>query len=272
MKIKAIALDLDGTLLNSAKEISEFNTKILKKANELGIKIFIVTGRTYISAKKFIDKLNFCEFAIVYNGAKTIDILKNKVVEEITVPSELTKELIEIARKNKIQINLYQDNRWYVEKLDTKETNHYAKSTGLTPVLKDFSNLENYEMTKITLQDMENTPHFNSLCQEISKKFEDRAYTAKSQYFLFEILNKKVNKGVTLLKLLDKYGIKKEECIAFGDAMNDYEMLKSVGIGVAMKNSSLELLEKINNITEFDNNNDGVGKYLEKYFDSNSKL
>lgn len=265
MEIKAVALDLDGTLLTSDKKISDINKKVLNELEKRGIKIFIVTGRTYLSAKPFAEELGFNSSVIAYNGAKVVDYKTDKVIFELPLEEKYVKKVIALGKEKGFHINLYQNNRWYVENLDREETKHYAKMTGLTPVQKSFDDFENYEMTKITFQDMSDSKEFNELYNHISREFEGKLYTAKSQYFLFEVLNKNVNKGLILEKVLASYGISLDECVAFGDASNDLEMLKMVKYGVAMGNSALELKEQLNYVTDTNDNN-GVAKFLKKYF------
>lgn len=265
MEIRAVALDLDGTLLNSEKKISQENINILKELERRGVKIFIVTGRTYISAKKFAELLDLDSAIIAYNGAKVVNYKNDEVLFDQPLNEKIVKEVLKIARAEGFHVNLYQNNKWYVEKLETPETIHYANHTGLTPVQKDFDTFEDYFMTKVTIQDMENSTRFNEFCEKLAKTFESDVYTAKSQEFLFEILDKNVNKGITLKKLLKSYDILPEECVAFGDAFNDLEMLTVVKYGVAMGNSSLKLKERVNYVTDTNDNN-GVAKFLRKYF------
>lgn len=265
MKIKAIALDLDGTLLTSDKRISDVNKEVLKYLENRGVKILIVTGRTYISAKPFAQELGIDSSIIAYNGAKVVDYKNDKIIFNLPLEEEYSKRVIALGKERGFHINLYQDNKWYVENLDSEETRHYAKHTGLTPVKKSFDAFDDYNMTKITIQDMANSKEFNEFCEEIRKIFGNKVYTAKSQNFLFEVLNKNVNKGLILEKVLKSYGISTQECVAFGDATNDLEMLTMVKYGVAMGNSDLELKNKVNYVTDTNDNN-GVAKFLKKYF------
>ena len=265
MEIKAVALDLDGTLLDSNKKISQENRKILKLLESKGVKIIIVTGRTYISAKPYAEMLDMNSFVIAYNGAKVVNYRNDEVVLELPLEERYARRIIELAQDRDFHINLYQDNCWFVEELDRDETRHYSKMTGLTPVSKDFKSFEDYNMTKITIQDMANSQEFNEFCKYIENSFKGEVYTAKSQNFLFEVLNKNVNKGLILERVLKSYGISLDECVAFGDARNDLEMLKMVKYGVAMGNSDLGLKEQVNYVTDT-NDNDGVAKFLKKYF------
>lgn len=265
MEIKAIALDLDGTLLTSDKKISDINRDVLKQLENRGVKVFIVTGRTYISAKPFAEYLGLQSSVIAYNGAKVVDCNTGKVIFELPLDEKYSREVIKLAKSQGFHINLYQNNQWFVEDLEREETKKYSKMTGLTPVLKSFDDFEEYSMTKITVQDNNNSPEFNELFQNIRKKFGSEVYTSKSQDFLFEVLNKNVNKGIILEKILKEYGISVDECVAFGDAENDIEMLEIVKYGVAMGNASLDLKNRVKYITDTNDNN-GVAKFLKKYF------
>ena len=265
MKIKAIALDLDGTLLTDDKRISETNKRILKEFERKGTKIFLVTGRTYVSAKPFADELGLNSIIITYNGAKVVDCKNDRILYEEPLEEQYVKMIIKLAKDHNIHVNLYQDNKWYVEDPERLESIKYAEHTGLTPVKKDFDSFDDYAMTKITIQDMANSDVFNELCNEIAKEFAGKVYTAKSQDYLFEILNKNVNKGVVLRKILKSEGIDMEDCVAFGDALNDLEMLMEAGYGVAMGNSSLNVKNRVRYVTDTNQNN-GVAKFLKKYF------
>lgn len=265
MEIKAVALDLDGTLLTSDKKISETNREVLKYLESKGVKIIIVTGRTYVSAKPFAEALDLDSYVIAYNGAKVVDYKNDRVVFELPLEEEYTRDIIQMAKERGFHINLYQDNIWFVENLEKEETKHYSKMTGLTPVRKNFDEFDNYNMTKVTIQDMKNSEEFNEFCKELKNKFQGKTYTAKSQSFLFELLNKNVNKGLLLEKVLKSYGISLDECAAFGDANNDLEMLTMVKYGVAMGNSDFELKKQVSYTTDTNDNN-GVAKFLKKYF------
>lgn len=263
--IKAVALDLDGTLLTDDKKISEVNKQILKDLEKKGVKILLVTGRTYISAKPYAEELGIGDFLIVYNGAKVVNYKNDKILFEMPLDANHVKEVIKIARNKNIHINLYKDNKWFVEDNTNRETKHYAKNTGLTPVLKDFDTFEDYVMTKITLLDLNSSKEFHEVCDEVASKLAGKVHTAKSQPVLFEILNKNINKGIVLKNVLDSLDIPMEECAAFGDAYNDLEMLTAVGYGVAMGNAPLEIKERVRFVTDTNENN-GVAKFLKKYF------
>ena len=263
MEIKAVALDLDGTLLTTDKKISDINRDVLKELEQQGVKIFIVTGRTYHAAKPYAEYLNLGGVVISYNGAKVVEYRNDRVVFELPLQEEYVKEIIRIARKMGVALNLYQDNKWYVEDSSRKEVLEYARERNLIPIEKDFYSFDNYEMTKTVFM---GTPDIlDKVNREVEKVLGNKVYKAKSMDTLYEVLNREVNKGLVLERTLKTYGISPEECAAFGDAINDIEMLTTVKYGVAMGNAPHEVKSRVNYVTDTNDNN-GVAKFLKKFF------
>ncbi|MGL5356373.1 MAG: Cof-type HAD-IIB family hydrolase [Cetobacterium sp.] len=259
--MKSIALDLDGTLLNSEKDISQKNISILRKLYNDGIEIFIVTGRMYSATQRVINKIGLPLIAICYNGAKVINSKDNSVIFEQSLPEDIVKILIEISRKNKNHLNLYQNEEWLVEDTDNWQTKYYEKNIGFGPIEKNFDNLESYRMTKALFVD--ERVNLIKIENEINNRLGGKVHLTYSQEKYLEVLNYDVNKGKTLEKILVEKKLDLESCIAFGDANNDKEMLMAVGCGVAMGNAEEELKSIAKYITDR-NDEDGVSKFLER--------
>lgn len=259
MDIKAIAIDLDGTLLNSKKEITERTKEILKKVHKKGIKIIISTGRPYVSIKNLLNELEIKDMVIIYNGAKIIDLKNNEVIYEIPLEEKYVKYLIEISRKENIHLNLYQNEEWYVENLNNEETKKYKFLTNLIPIEKDFNTFEDYRMTKALY--VGDNLKLKKIEEILKKEIGSEVYLTFSQEFLLEILNKKVNKGSALLYVLEQYNTSSEQCMAFGDAENDIEMLTSIKYGVAMKNALKKVKESVEYLT-LSNDENGVVEFI----------
>lgn len=265
MQIKAVALDLDGTLLKDNKTISNINKEVLRDLTKKGVKIFLATGRSYMAAKKYAYELGLGDTIITYNGAKVVDFVNDIVMYEMPLQPEYTKKILKMAKDKNIHVNLYQDEVWYVEDASTRESIHYGENASIIPVEKDFDTFDSYEMTKMTMLDLDESEAFTTFCKEVSSRFGREVYTALSQDFLFEVANKNINKGIVLRKVLRANGIDPQECVAFGDALNDLEMLTEVGYGVAMGNAPMNLKRKVRFVTDTNENN-GVAKFLKKYF------
>ena len=258
--IKAIMLDLDGTLLDDFHKISDTNKEVLKKLEDKGVKIFLATGRSYDSMKPYHDELNLTTPAICYNGAKIV--YPNGVVKESPVTEKPLKTLIDISRESKTHLNIYQHEIWYSENITNKETNIYIGISGLDPVEKDFDLLNEMFSTKALY--VGEHEHLLNIEKQIKNKLGDSVYTTFSKPFFLEILDANVNKGNAMKNIMEDENIPLSQVIAFGDGLNDKEMLETAGIGVAM-DSSFEALKLVADYVTTSNNESGVGEFLKKY-------
>lgn len=260
MKIKAVAIDLDGTLLNSKHEISEFNLEVIEKLKREGVMVMISTGRLYSSLYKYKEKLKLDTPVICYNGAKVVDGKNDETIFEINLNEDAVKKIVEVARKNDVHLNLFQEEKWYVE-CRRNEVETYAASSGLKYHLINFDELNKIKVTKAMYVGE------NAKLKEIEKEIKDSigedVYMAFSKPYFLEILDKKVSKGEALKSVLEKYNISREETAAFGDGFNDAEMLSFAGVGVVMGNAPEELKKQFKNVADT-NDNDGLGKYILK--------
>jgi len=258
--IKAVMIDLDGTLLNDDHKISDINKEVLKKLGAKGIKIFLATGRSYESMRPYHEELHLTTPAICYNGAKII--YPNGDEKEYPVKENSLKTLIEIAREYNTHLNLYQDEVWFSEDISNEETKLYIEISGLEPIKKDFDRLDNMYSTKLLyVGEHENLLRIE---KEIKNRLGDSVYTTFSRPFFLEILDKNVNKGTAMKNIMEEESISLSQVIAFGDGLNDKEMIETAGIGVAMDGAFEELKEVADHVT-ISNNKSGVGEFLKKY-------
>lgn len=258
--IKAVVLDLDGTLLGSDHKITEINKKTLKKLMTQGIEVFIATGRSYDAMREYHEELNLETPAICYNGAKIA--YKDGRVEEFLIEGEEFEELVKIGRETETHLNLYQDEVWKVENSKNQETKDYIEVSGLQPKEANFDTLEKRYTTKgLYIGDHEKLLKLEEIVKE---RLKDKIHTTFSKPYFLEILKGDSNKGTTMERILKGYNIELKDAIAFGDGLNDIEMLEAAGIGVAMANSFEELKKIADDITD-SNDESGVGNYLKRY-------
>ncbi|NME36616.1 MULTISPECIES: Cof-type HAD-IIB family hydrolase [Fusobacterium] len=262
--IKAIALDLDGTLLNDKKEVTDRSVNILRKLYKKGIEILIVTGRPYASTTKIIDRLGIPMTAICYNGGKIIDTVSGEILENKLLPENIAIKLFEYIEEKKLNLNIFMDEKWYANDLDSESVQIYKKNSGLIPTKMDIKTFPKNNITKGVL--IGKTEILENYKKELESLIGKDSYITFTQPLYLEILNKDINKGKALKRILELKNIDINQCIAFGDAENDKEMLQVVGINVAMKDSIEELKEICTYVTKNSNNDDGVAKFLEEYF------
>lgn len=286
---KLIAIDLDGTLLNSHGEITENTKKILKKCSEKGIEIVLASGRPVDSIKVILDEIGCGRYFIAGNGALIYDIQEDKVIYENFLNKEKVLEIIKICEENSITYNVYEDktilttnlkyNVLYYHKENLKKEEE--KQTHISVVENMYSYIKNMKegkFLKITICD-ENIKIFNSILKKI-KKIEkvdilEVSHMSRKiikqgteevpiEYFYTEISAMNVNKWTAIEFLMKKLEIEKQQVIAIGDNMNDKEMIENAGIGIAIEGSTPQIRQIADYITN-SNNDEGVAKALEKY-------
>ncbi|MGL1890464.1 MAG: Cof-type HAD-IIB family hydrolase [Spirochaetaceae bacterium] len=260
MKYKLIALDLDGTLLDSKGSISNFTANILKELELKGVKIVIATGRSYSSLKPKIHILKLEYPVICYNGAMIRDGKTDEIIHDSNLPEDIAKDLIKVSRRDNITLVSYINGDFYYEK-ETIETQKYAELTGLSGIKVNFDKLKQLSFTKCILIDEHQT--LINLEKEFIPKFNKVGYIAFSKPTFLEFMDISASKAKALDSVAKTYGIKQHEIIAFGDGLNDLEMLEYAGKGIVMKNGFQSLKDKFEN-SDFTNDQDGVAKYMEK--------
>ena len=263
--IKLITIDLDGTLLDKDKNISEKNLEAIRKCTEKGIYVVIATGRPYLGTKSLIKKLGLVNsFIILYNGGKVIDIKNNETIFTDTINGSDIKDIYQLSLKHNLYYHAFKAN----EELITPKFNPYTALevrinhiSFKNQLIKDVDDDEKFLKGMIVGDEKD----LDVLETKIPSSFKDKYSIVRSAKVFVEFLNKSVDKG-NALNFLKKYlNLKDDETMAIGDAGNDLGMIKCAHIGVAMKNSMKKVLDDANYITENDNNNSGVAEAINKF-------
>lgn len=285
---KIIALDLDGTSLNSFGQMT-VNTKcVLQKAMEKGTELIIASGRNINSIKPIAEDLKKVKYIIAGNGAIIYDLENTQILCEKNIPKNKALEIIKICKQNSIYFSVYTNRTIITENLKYNVLCYH----------KENARKEDYQKTHITLVDdiaqyvknMEEEVIKIFICDEtesifksILKKFSETrdidildvshmtqkiikqgTSEIKIEYYYTEISAENVDKWVGIEFLLDRLGINKEEVIAIGDNMNDKQMIENAGFGIAMGNSS-PCVKEISDFVTDTNDNEGVAKAIEKF-------
>ena len=285
---KLIAIDLDGTLLNSYGEISNKNKEAIKYAIDKGVEVVLASGRDMQTMKKMSEELGINNYIIAGNGACIYDIKNDANIYESFVDKEKALKIIKICKDNSIFFNIYTNQGIITESLNYNvkvfnNENSFRPNNKRTNI-QVVNNIEKYiednefKILKIIICD-ENKIIFNNIIEKLknikgvevldvehmSKKIiRIGTEEHKIEYYYTEVTNENTNKWSAIQVLAKKLGIPESQVIGIGDNMNDFEMVKNAGLGVAMKNSALEKQGIAGYITE-DNNSDGVGNAIYKY-------
>ena len=287
---KLIAVDLDGTMLNSYGEVTENTKRVLKQTKQKGAEVVIASGRSIDSIKYIASEIDSSKYMIAGNGAVVYDRSQNKILYEKYIPKNKALDIIQICEENSIYYNIYTNKTIIADGLRYNVLYYYKenlkkedqKKTHITLV----ENIENYikemnedeKIMKIFICD-KNKSVFNSIVRKFSviedidildvshmarKVIKQGTEDIPIEYYYTEISMKDVDKWYALEFLINKLGIQKEEVMAIGDNVNDKKMIEEAGKGIVMGGSTPKVSEVADYIT-LDCNNEGVAKAIEKF-------
>lgn len=270
-QIKMIGLDLDGTLLNTKKELTENTRRVLREAIDAGILVLMATGRPYTGIPAELRNFPGIHYALTSNGARVLDTDHNKLLIEQLLPMESAKKALRIFEKYDTLSEIYFDGQGYADaaKLDNVGKYHhdpnmwnYVRSTRIAvPDIWDVIAKENRNMDKVQAL-FANLNERASAWKELSELRE--LELVGSLNYNIEINAAGVNKGTALVALGEMLGIPRESIMACGDGDNDVHLLQEVGFGVAMANAQPQVKEAADHITA-SNDEDGVARAIEKF-------
>ena len=287
---KLIAIDLDGTILDSYGEVSENTKRILKETTKKGTKVIIASGRTIDSIKAIADEISTNNYIIGGNGSIIYDFQTQNVIYEKYIPKSKALNIIKICEDNSITYSVYTNNTivadslkynilYYYKQNLKKEANKKTSITIVPNIYNYVKNMDNEKVMKIFICDKHQSV-FNSILKRfyeiedieildvshMSRKIiSNGSKDVALEYFYTEISEKNVDKWYALEYLLKKLNIDKSEVISIGDNINDVKMIEQAGLGIAMKGSSSKVTEVADYVTDFDNNHNGAALAIEKF-------
>lgn len=276
MAIKAILLDIDGTLTNSKKEITPLTKEVLLKAQAQGIRLVIASGRPAKGIFQYGDQLDMRYnhgLFVCYNGARVVDCGTGEVLVDITIDRETTKEVLRHMKKFDVRPVITHGSHMVVEDVYNCMISDHGRQFNVIEYesrmngyrlmeTEDLEKFIDFPVNKIlTAGDSE---YLEAHYKEMAAPFEGRLSMMFTANFYYEFTALNVNKGRALTMAMERLGIRPEECIAFGDAENDISMLEYAGIGVAMGNAQKAVLDIADEVTD-DNEHDGIARSLMKH-------
>lgn len=261
--MKMIVLDLDGTILNKDRKISESTKKYLNKLKKDGYIVVIATGRIYASALKATDGADFANYVISDTGACIYERLNSAPIFTNFIDTETAKAMFDYYNENcryvdicdKNTIFKYSDEPEYSEVIETTKDRYY--------IINNCSEISHITISMKTNEDVMRV--YNDLRSKFTNLEIIIMQDSFSERKWIEMMAKGTSKYNSINNLANYLNIKNEEIIAFGDGLNDIEMLEKCGYGVALDNALPAVKNKANDVTTLDHNNDGVINYLKEH-------
>ena len=263
--IRIIALDLDGTLLDSGKNLSEVNRAALAAAAKRGILIVPTTGRFFGGMPESVRALPFVRYAITVNGAQVYDRETDTAIVREELPLDTALAVMRYLDGFDVIYDCYQDN-WgrmtaamQERAADYAPDAHYLKMIRELrkpyPDLKAHLEEEGHDVQKIMLFARDIAVR-SKIAEGLRERFPQLAVTA-STWNNLELNSANAHKGLALQRFAEHLGLGLENCMAFGDGANDLTMVRMAGLGVAMSNACPEVLAAADHVT-LSNDEDGV--------------
>jgi Cof subfamily protein (haloacid dehalogenase superfamily) len=262
--IQAVVIDLDGTLLNNKHSLSDTNKAAILKTIEQGVKVFLATGKTRVSAESVIAALAldtpgvFVQGLIIYNADGSIR-------NQSSLERVAARRVIQYAELEGFTVIAYSGNR-----LVTKRLNESARKIAEfgEPIPEGIGSLvnhvDNLPMHKLIILD-DDKRRLRALRWQLDQQIGDQvSFTESGAMTSLEVLPKGASKGNGVKALMRQMNILPEKVMAIGDADNDIEMLKWAGFAVAVENAT-EALKAVASEIVKSNDNDGVADALEKF-------
>lgn len=259
MPFDLIALDLDGTLLNSREEISPRNRRAIRSALDAGIRIVLVTGRGVDTPIRISKELGLNLPIICAHGALTKDFLANKTLGHVPVPLQYAKPMVEFAERSGLSIALYSEEFFY--RLEGSKLYMEDMVGPAWRQVKTFEDVMHTAPTFIRFLGQESV-------EAMQHEFGDLPLHFKIEHWMdfveCAVTNRDATKQRALARLCADFQVPAERVMAIGDSRNDVPMLRWAGLGIAMGNALPEVRQSVRYVTAA-NDEDGVALALERF-------
>lgn len=273
-EFKCVFTDLDKTLLASGSVLTEYTIETIEMLTERGIDFVPSSGRAFNSLPKNLFKINGLKYAVTSNGVSVNDIKTGKSLSTMYISSEDLLKILKMICSRKVCTEIFIDGQGYCRKdywekpsmagekvMDRTEYVHTTRKP-----------LDDYD--SFVMENINRAEAFDIVCnpdvaEEIEKELREKfstIYITHSEDYLIEISNIDSGKHRGMERCCRFLGITPEECIAFGDASNDMEMLQRAGLGIAVANANEGCKSSADLVSEYTNDQDAVARELRRIF------
>ena len=263
--VRAVAMDLDRTILADNLEFSPAVVRAVGRLGEAGIAAIVATGRMFASARPYALQLGVTAPVICYQGALVADPRTGEWLLHRPMGVALAHEVIEAVDAAGFHMNVYVDDELYVEELNEEAVTYATHARLEAHAVGDLLAWLDKPTTKIVV--VGDPESLDGLQDELRARFDGRAFIAKSLPIFLELALPGVSKGSALEFVCDRLGIDPETVVAFGDGANDVELLETAGLGVAVADADAAL-RPIAGWTVPSVDDDGVAGFLDALVDS----
>ncbi|EFA81430.1 hypothetical protein PPL_05418 [Heterostelium album PN500] len=263
---KVVASDLDGTLLSPTHDLTELAVETLKQLHQKGVHVILATGRNHVDVSGIRARVGIDAHIITSNGA-LVENVSGQVIISHTIEEELVHDLLDVVLDDKeILTNAYRADEWFMSQ-DYPGVKQYFPNSDFTYKLFDESKTISTDSVYKIFYVSRNQEKLLQLEKQLLEKYGNRAYICFSSPLSLEVMSPHVSKGNALEQVVELLGHTMQDVIAFGDSMNDLEMLSRVGKGMIMENGQQRLKDQLpNNQIIGSHEHDAVIHHLREIF------
>ena len=270
--IKALAMDLDGTILAPGAVLTERTARAVGKCIDRGLKIIIATGRSIDSAEPFRSALGASGPMVYFNGALVAEMPGGKILKTTLLDTKAVETCVDISRETGTFFQVFflvegKEKRLILAaELDGEEREMYHRHTGVVSELGDLKEaLCRFPGSCVKAMFLAEPEQQAVLRPRLEERLGGSIYVTQTFRNFLEIMDAKVSKGEGLKFVLETLSLKPEETIAFGDEENDIPMLDAAGFSVVPSNAKNAVKARAGLVVGADSE-DGVAAFLEEYF------
>lgn len=261
---KIIFSDIDGTLLNAERDLSDLTIKTIQKLNQENIPFILISSRMPAAMRHLQKKMDIEHLPIIsYNGG--LILADGKTLDSTEIPLEILESLHDFNLDHDVHLSLFHNDEWYVPR-DDFWTRREINNTKVHPEFRENKEVINKwskeEKGAHKIMAMGEEEKIDKIFNFLSDKFPKDLHLYRSKPTYIEIAPRAISKLTAVEHLLDHhFRIPLSQSMAFGDNYNDIEMLKGVGMGIAVGNAKPEVLEIAHLVTS-PGKEDGVAKSI----------
>lgn len=262
---KLIAVDMDGTLLNEQKEITNRCRQAVVELKKKGKKFVLATGRPIHGVMRYLEKLNLFDendYVITYNGALVQSTKTKHIIFDKPLSLDAYRELYELSLLLKVNIHALTE-RNVLTPRKSRYTELEAEINQM-PILVGPVDGVDPSAVIVKVMFVDEAELLDAALTKLPDWVKEKYTVLRSAPYFLEFLDKSVNKGVGVSVVARQLGLKREEIICVGDAGNDLDMIRYAGLGVAMGNAFDEIKSAADYVTH-SNEEDGVAHVIEKF-------
>lgn len=266
LPFRAVVSDMDGTLLNGHHVIGDFTVSTLEKLAQKGVDIIMATGRNYTDVSSILGKIKVEKAVMITSNGAQVHDLQGNLLYSNYLTEDIAFELMNMPFDNKrVCLNSYQDEGWFIN-IDVPQLRKYHQDSGFMYEIVDFQQHHGRGTEKVFFIGRE-AADLVPLEQQLRERFGNFVSITYSTPQCLEVMNKNVSKATALAEVVKERDYDLNDCIAFGDGMNDVEMLNEVGKGCIMGNADPRLIQACPQLEKIGLNKDeAVASYIRATF------